>query len=58
MNVDRAKQILEANEQILVTFEGDPVWIDDISDSNGMATVHSQKDGRVMRVEVTRLHEQ
>lgn len=57
MDADRANQILTAPEQILVTLEGDPVWIDEVDDSTDAALVHSLESGRRFQVEVGRLHE-
>ncbi|MDQ0189662.1 H-type small acid-soluble spore protein [Alicyclobacillus cycloheptanicus] len=57
MHADRAKQIITAPSEILVTLEGDPVWIDEVDDSTNTALVHSLESGRHIRVEVDRLHE-
>ncbi|MCL6517340.1 H-type small acid-soluble spore protein [Alicyclobacillus sp.] len=56
--MERAKEIVNSAQRFVVTLEGDPVWIDELDDSSGTATVHSERSGRVSRVPVDRLHEQ
>ena len=46
----RAKQIIEAKENIHVLYQGSPVWIEGISDNN-IAEVTSLK-GNKARIEV------
>ncbi|MDQ6421157.1 H-type small acid-soluble spore protein [Paenibacillus sp. LHD-117] len=39
MDTTRAKQIYESKDTIGVKLEGDPVWIENVDEANGMATV-------------------
>ncbi|GMA50363.1 hypothetical protein GCM10025857_17200 [Alicyclobacillus contaminans] len=57
MEVERALQILSAQQTFDVVLEGDSVWIDDVNPDTRSATVHSLRDHRVMQVDVRRLHE-
>lgn len=58
MEIGRAKQIMDAEQEISVTFEGDRVWIDAIQEDDGTALVHTLDTGKVSRISVARLHEQ
>ncbi|MDB5083245.1 MAG: spore protein [Bacilli bacterium] len=42
MNLTRAKQIIESEKKINVTYKGQPVWIDGIYESNQTAQVHAE----------------
>lgn len=58
MNMNRAKEIYESPETFAVHLEGEPVWIEEIDQANGMATV--QVGGSPLNtktVSVERLHE-
>lgn len=58
MDIDRAQTILQAPETIKVTYEGTPVWIDEVEMSTKTATVHSETNpDDVKVVEVNKLHE-
>lgn len=57
MDVQRAHEILESNQQIDVTFEGESVWIDELNPEQETAMVHSMNSGKSLQVEVDRLHE-
>lgn len=39
MDTARAKQIYESEQTIFVQLEGDSVWIENVDEANGMATV-------------------
>jgi small acid-soluble spore protein H (minor) len=39
MDTSRAKQIYESKDTIGVKLEGDSVWIENVDEANGMATV-------------------
>ncbi|MDI4644184.1 H-type small acid-soluble spore protein [Cohnella hashimotonis] len=58
MNTQRAKQIFESKDMIAVSLEGQPVWIEEVDEANGMATVQvGQKPTNVQTVAVDRLTE-
>lgn len=58
MNTERAKQIFESKDMIAVKLEGQPVWIEEVDEANGMATVQvGQKPTNVQTVAVDRLKE-
>jgi H-type small acid-soluble spore protein len=57
VDVHRAKQIMNAEQHIDVTFEGESVWIDQVDDTLNKALVHSLKTGKSMEVPLNRLHE-
>lgn len=39
MDIQRAKQIYDSNDTFAVHLEGDSVWIENVDEANGMATV-------------------
>jgi small acid-soluble spore protein H (minor) len=39
MNIERAKQIYESSDTYAVQLEDDSVWIENVDEANGMATV-------------------
>ncbi|MFD0589813.1 H-type small acid-soluble spore protein [Paenibacillus sp. GCM10027627] len=39
METTRAKQIYESKDTVAVHLEGDPIWIENVDEANGMATV-------------------
>lgn len=39
MDTNRAKQIYESKDTFSVHLEGDSVWIENVDEANGMATV-------------------
>lgn len=39
MDIGRAKQIYESSDTFAVHLEGDSVWIENVDEANGMATV-------------------
>jgi small acid-soluble spore protein H (minor) len=58
MDVQRAKAIFESKDTIAVTLEGDPVWIENVDEANGMATVQvGSRPGNTQTVRVDRLEE-
>lgn len=57
MDAQRAKEIMSSPSQILVTFEGKPVWIDEVDDSRNRASVHDIENGDRHQIECARLHE-
>ncbi|SFA96621.1 small acid-soluble spore protein H (minor) [Cohnella sp. OV330] len=58
MNTQRAKQIFDSKDTIAVSLEGQPVWIEEVDEANGMATVQvGQKPTNVQTVSVDRLTE-
>ncbi|SFU47695.1 H-type small acid-soluble spore protein [Alicyclobacillus macrosporangiidus] len=58
MTLQQAKEIVNSPENVVVLFEGKPVWIDELDDATGTALVHVETDGKPMRVHVNRLHAQ
>lgn len=42
MDAYRARQIMQAEERIQVTYEGVPVWIDGIEEDSQTARVHTE----------------
>jgi H-type small acid-soluble spore protein len=58
MTLQQAKEIVNSPENVVVLFEGKPVWIDELDDATGTALVHAETDGKPMRVHVDRLHAQ
>lgn len=54
MNVQRAKEILAADEKIHVELNGLPVWIDSVDSGKAVAKVHAEEnpaDSRVVTVQ-------
>ncbi|MCL6594297.1 MAG: H-type small acid-soluble spore protein [Alicyclobacillus sp.] len=58
MDLQQALDIVNSPERVVVTYEGDPVWIDDVDPDSGTALIHSETTGRMDRVRVERLHTQ
>ncbi|MCL6516665.1 H-type small acid-soluble spore protein [Alicyclobacillus sp.] len=58
MNMQQAKEIVNSPENVVVLYEGNPVWIDELDDDTETALVHSETDGKMLRVRVERLHAQ
>jgi H-type small acid-soluble spore protein len=57
MDMERALQILNSDQQYDVTYEGKSVWIDNLNPDESSALVHAIDTGDMMRVHVERLHE-
>lgn len=58
MDVKRAKAIYDSKDTIAVKLEGDPVWIENVDEANGMATVQvGSRPGNTQTVRVDRLEE-
>ncbi|GAB2719974.1 H-type small acid-soluble spore protein [Paenibacillus thermoaerophilus] len=58
MDVKRAKQIYESPDTIRVTLDGESVWIENVDESNGMATVQvGSRPANTLTVSVERLQE-
>ncbi|MCC3376025.1 H-type small acid-soluble spore protein [Cohnella sp. REN36] len=58
MNAKRAQQIYESAETVSVELEGQAVWIENVDEANGMATVQvKSRPTNVMTVAVDRLNE-
>ncbi|MDQ0722157.1 small acid-soluble spore protein H (minor) [Paenibacillus sp. W4I10] len=58
MDAKRAKAIYDSKDTIAVTLEGDPVWIENVDEANGMATVQvGSRPGNTQTVRVDRLEE-
>ncbi|MFD2328420.1 H-type small acid-soluble spore protein [Cohnella sp. GCM10020058] len=58
MNTQRAKQIFNSKDTIAVKLDGQPVWIEEVDEANGMATVQvGQRPTDVQTVAVDRLSE-
>ncbi|AJY73936.1 H-type small acid-soluble spore protein [Paenibacillus beijingensis] len=58
MNMERAKQIYESPDTFAVHLEGQSVWIENIDEPNGMATVQvGGTPQNTKTVSVERLHE-
>lgn len=54
MDLARAKQILDAEQKINVTLNGQPVWIDSIDTESRTAKIHAEnnpKDSRIVPVQ-------
>lgn len=58
MKTERAQQIYESKDMIPVHLEGKPVWIENVDEGNGMATVQLESNPlNTMTVSVDRLQE-
>jgi small acid-soluble spore protein H (minor) len=58
MDAKRAKAIYESKDTIAVMLEGEPVWIENVDEANGMATVQvGSRPGNTQTVRVDRLEE-
>ncbi|MBW7476485.1 H-type small acid-soluble spore protein [Paenibacillus oenotherae] len=58
MKTERAQQIYQSKETIAVHLEGKPVWIENVDEGNGMATVQVESNPlNTMTVSVDRLQE-
>jgi small acid-soluble spore protein H (minor) len=58
MNTERAREIFQSAENIPVHLDGVPVWIEEVDEANGMATVQIESDPLNTRtVSVERLEE-
>lgn len=42
MDLQRVKEIVSSDDEILVHYHGIPVWIDNIDQTSSMATVHAR----------------
>lgn len=42
MNVARAKEILESPEEIIVHYQGEPVWIQHVDEQQGTARIYTR----------------
>jgi small acid-soluble spore protein H (minor) len=54
MDVQRAQQIISANDKITVEFSGVPVWIDSVDSKEKTAKIHVQdnpSDARTVAVQ-------
>jgi len=59
MNVVRAQQIIQSVEKITVTYNGSPVWIDEVDGQTMTARVHPENQpGQSMTVALDQLNEQ
>ncbi|MBB6633442.1 H-type small acid-soluble spore protein [Cohnella thailandensis] len=58
MNAQRAAEIFSSKDTIEVELEGQPVWIENVDEANGMATVQiGAKPTNTKTVSVERLKE-
>lgn len=58
MNAQRAAEIISSKDTIEVELEGQPVWIENVDEANGMATVQiGAKPTNTKTVSVERLRE-
>ena len=58
MDVKRAKEIFRSEETIPVFLDGEPVWIENVDETNGMATVQvGNRPANMKTVAVERLIE-
>ncbi|QYR20857.1 H-type small acid-soluble spore protein [Paenibacillus sp. sptzw28] len=58
MKTERAKQIYQSKDTVAVHLEGKPVWIENIDEANGMATVQIESNPlNTQTVPVDRLQE-
>ncbi|THF74729.1 H-type small acid-soluble spore protein [Cohnella fermenti] len=58
MNSKRAAEIYASKDTIAVQLDGEPVWIENVDDANGMATVQvGAKPTNTKTVSVERLTE-
>ena len=58
MNAQRAAEIFSSKDTIEVELEGQPVWIENVDEANGMATVQiGAKPTNTKTVSVERLRE-
>ncbi|RCW47570.1 H-type small acid-soluble spore protein [Paenibacillus prosopidis] len=58
MDTARAKQIYESEQTFLVQLDGDSVWIENVDEANGMATVMVENNPvNTKTVSCDRLHE-
>lgn len=58
MDLNRAKQIFESKDTIGVKLEGDSVWIENVDEANGTATVTVGNNWvNIQTVSVSRLRE-
>lgn len=44
MNVGRAKQIIESPEEIIVHYQGEPVWIQHVDEKQETAQVYTREN--------------
>lgn len=44
MNVARAKEILNSPEEIVVHYQGEPVWIQQVDEKEGTARVYKKSN--------------
>lgn len=58
MKTERAQQIYKSKDTIAVHLEGKPVWIENVDEGNGMATVQVESNPlNTMTVAIDRLQE-
>jgi len=58
VNAQRAAEIISSKDTIEVELEGQPVWIENVDEANGMATVQiGAKPTNTKTVSVERLRE-
>lgn len=50
MDVTRARQILQAEQKIQVTYQGVPVWIDGVEEKTSTARIHPEGDPQDTKV--------
>ena len=57
MNINRAKEILEATENLEVLYHGSPVWLENVNSDNQMAYVRVLENDENIVVPVIDLNE-
>lgn len=58
MDKQRAKEIASSQEMVQVTYNGDPIYIENVNPNKDMASIHSLKQpGNSHEVSVTQLVE-
>ncbi|MFC5647560.1 H-type small acid-soluble spore protein [Paenibacillus solisilvae] len=59
MKTERAKEIYQSKDTFSVRLEGKPVWIENVDETNGMATVQIESNPlNTATVSVDRLQEE
>jgi small acid-soluble spore protein H (minor) len=59
MNINRAKQIIESPNEIIVKYNDEPVWIQSVDDHAAVARVYTrERPDDELEVPVTQLQEQ
>ncbi|HCC07168.1 MAG TPA: H-type small acid-soluble spore protein [Clostridiales bacterium] len=57
MNLETAMGILNGDDMVNVYYENEKVWLEDVDEDKGIATVRNMQEERIENVKVSKLRE-